>query len=151
MQPRVYIVAAMSSESRNRPPAQLTYDARVIELINNERARAGLALLNTDARLMQAARAHSQDMADRGFFNHIGSNGSNPGQRMTAAGYSWRTYAENIAAGYPAPEDVVRGWMNSPGHRANILSNDVRDIGVGFVNVSGTEWTYYWTAKFGAN
>jgi uncharacterized protein YkwD len=151
VRPRVYIVAAMNGESRSVPPAQLSFEEQVIDLINQERARAGLAALNSDARLIVSARKHSQDMADRGFFSHTGSNGSNPGQRMSAAGYTWRTYAENIAAGYPTPENVMRGWMDSPGHRANILSKDVRDVGVGYVVQTGTEWTHYWTTNFGTN
>ena len=70
---------------------------------------------------MRIAQAHSQDMADRDFFSHTGSDGRSPFQRMRDAGYSYRRAAENIAAGSTSPAEVVDMWMGSPGHRANIL------------------------------
>jgi uncharacterized protein YkwD len=138
---------APSPTPQPAPPqiSPAAFEQRVIELINVERTKRGLPALGFDDKLTLAARAHSQDMADKGFFSHTGSNGSNPGDRISATGYDWSTYGENIAAGYTTPESVVRGWMESPGHRANILNRDVRELGVGHVAKSGSEFTHYWT------
>jgi uncharacterized protein YkwD len=103
----------------------------VTRLVNAERAKAGCAPVKTDARLAAAALAHSRDMVDRNYFSHTSPDGKGPGDRAAAAGYpSWS--GENIAAGYPTPAEVVQGWMNSPGHKANILNCQSKATGVGF-------------------
>jgi uncharacterized protein YkwD len=99
---------------------------------------------------MAAAEGHSQDMAANNFFSHTGSDGSSPGDRISRQGYSWTTYAENIGAGYTSPAAVVQGWMNSSGHRDNILNSNVQHVGVGFVYYPSSDWVYYWTAVFAA-
>lgn len=129
------------------------FEQQVIELTNAERARVGCGALTANDKLVAAARSHSQDMADNDFFDHEGSDGSSPGERLDALGYNWRTYGENIAAGYPNAASVVEDWMNSSGHRANILNCDFAEIGVGYVfhtNDSGTtNYIHYWTQLFG--
>jgi uncharacterized protein YkwD len=129
------------------PPqvAPVTFEQRVADLINVERTTRGLSALAFDEKLILAARAHSQDMADKKFFSHTGSDGSDPGDRIAAQGYAWTTYGENIAAGYTTPENVVKGWMDSPGHRDNILNSDMTELGVGYIVKSGSPFTYYWT------
>jgi uncharacterized protein YkwD len=82
--------------------------------------------------------------------SHTGSDGSDPGQRITRAGYIWRTYGENVAAGYTTPESVVAGWMQSDGHRANILNPAFRDIGVGYAYGASSTYKHYWTQVFAA-
>jgi uncharacterized protein YkwD len=101
--------------------------------------------------LEQIAQAHSQDMARSDFFSHTGSDGRSPFQRMNDAGYHYRLAAENIAAGVESPEEAVRLWMNSSGHRANILNCDLRETGIGYVKDSGDPLNYgvYWTQVFG--
>jgi uncharacterized protein YkwD len=126
--------------------------ARVVELTNQERAKAGLQPLVLDAGLSNAAQAHSQDMASRNYFGHTGLDGSTVGQRLAAAGYSpldW--YGENIAAGQPTPEDVVAAWMSSPGHRANILQAQYHNIGVGYAYSASATYRHYWTQDFGSH
>lgn len=100
--------------------------------------------------MFAAALGHSNDMQQLNFFSHTGSNGSDPGQRLTNAGYSWRTYGENIAAGQSSVQSVVNGWMNSPGHCANIMNSSFREIAVACVK-GGTGNTYgtYWTMVLG--
>ncbi len=145
------------------PPRPLTeaeirdFAAQVITLANQERAVYGLPPLVANAALTTAAVRHSQDMATNDFFSHTGSDGSNPGQRITQAGYVWYTYGENIAAGYSSPSSVVAGWMGSAGHRANILNHCFQDIGVGYVydtgdTYPGGTWGYihYWTMDLAA-
>jgi uncharacterized protein YkwD len=124
------------------------YEAEVVKLTNAERTAKGCKALRTDDRLTKAARAHSSDMVQQGFFSHTGSNGSNFVAREVAAGYPRSgASAENIAWGYRTPQDVVTGWMNSPGHRANILNCGSVAVGVGLAFKGGS--TPYWTQDFG--
>ncbi|WP_328429641.1 sigma-70 family RNA polymerase sigma factor [Streptomyces sp. NBC_00443] len=121
--------------------------AQVVALVNKERSAAGCGPLSEDSQLNQAALRHSEDMDARDFFDHTNPDGADPGQRVTAAGYTWSTYGENIAQGQQTPEAVMESWMNSPGHRANILNCSFKDIGVGIHKASGGPW---WTQVFGA-
>ncbi|MGW7134313.1 sigma-70 family RNA polymerase sigma factor [Streptomyces bobili] len=121
--------------------------AQVIALVNKERAAAGCGPLTDDGKLRSAALNHSEDMDARDFFDHTNPDGADPGQRITAAGYRWSTYGENIAMGQQSAESVMTSWMNSPGHRANILNCDFKNIGVGIHDGSGGPW---WTQNFGA-
>ncbi|MEX0171524.1 CAP domain-containing protein [Streptomyces sp. LMG1-1-1.1] len=125
---------------------QATAADQVIALVNAERAKAGCGPLTANATLTKAAQGHSDDMAARDFFDHTNPDGKGPGDRVTAAGYPWSTYGENIAMGQQTPEQVMDAWMNSSGHRANILNCDFKEIGVG-IHTSGGP---YWTQVFGA-
>ncbi|MFF2365333.1 sigma-70 family RNA polymerase sigma factor [Streptomyces sp. NPDC058122] len=127
--------------------APTTTVAQVVALVNKERATAGCGPLTEDPQLEDAAQAHSDDMAARDFFEHTNPDGADPGKRITAAGYQWSTYGENIAMGQQTPESVMESWMNSPGHRANILNCSFKNIGVGVHKGSGGPW---WTQDFGA-
>ncbi|MFE5793281.1 CAP domain-containing protein [Streptomyces sp. NPDC056503] len=119
---------------------------QVLSLVNAERAKAGCGPLTANATLARAAQGHSDDMAARDFFDHTNPDGADPGDRVTAAGYPWSTYGENIAMGQRTPEQVMEAWMNSPGHRANILNCDFKELGVGVHDEGGP----YWTQVFGA-
>ncbi|MEU8542012.1 sigma-70 family RNA polymerase sigma factor [Streptomyces sp. NPDC048717] len=119
---------------------------QVIALVNTERSRAGCGPLTGNALLTRAAQGQSDDMAARDFFDHTNPDGDGPGERVTAAGYQWSTYGENIAKGQRTPAEVMEAWMNSPGHRANILNCDFREIGIGLRTAGGP----YWTQVFGA-
>ncbi|MCX4821153.1 sigma-70 family RNA polymerase sigma factor [Streptomyces sp. NBC_01142] len=120
---------------------------QVTQLVNAERAKRGCAPVSANGRLVAAAQRHSEDMAARHYFSHTSPGGTDPGDRIDAAGYPWRTYGENIARGHQSPADVMNGWMNSPGHRANILNCAFREIGIGVHDASGGPW---WTQAFGA-
>ncbi|WP_328685459.1 CAP domain-containing protein [Streptomyces sp. NBC_00343] len=122
--------------------------AEVVELTNAERARAGLRALAVDPLLAAAAQAHSTDMVARAFYAHTSPDGSQPWDRAAAAGSRRRTIGENIACGQRSAAEVVEGWMNSPGHRANILKPDFTHIGIGFAG--GGQTGTYWTQLFGA-
>ncbi|MFK0257794.1 sigma-70 family RNA polymerase sigma factor [Streptomyces sp. NPDC090445] len=128
-------------------PAPQGPAGQVVALVNAERAKTGCGPLKDDSQLRTAAQRHSDDMAGRDFFAHTSPDGSDPGDRTTAAGYRWSTYGENIAKGQQTPESVMDSWMNSPGHRANILNCSFKDIGVGIHRGSGGPW---WTQNFGA-
>ncbi|MFF2196746.1 CAP domain-containing protein [Streptomyces sp. NPDC058157] len=119
--------------------------AAVVALVNQERAAAGCPALTVNPMLTQAAQDHSADMAAHATMSHTGSDGSDPGARITRAGYPWQAYGENVAYGYGTPEQVMEGWMNSPGHRRNILDCSYREIGIGLAQPG-----QYWTQDFGA-
>ncbi|MFE4535523.1 CAP domain-containing protein [Streptomyces scopuliridis] len=121
--------------------------AEVLALTNAERTRAGLRPLADDRQLAAAAQAYSADMAARAFYSHTSPEGLAPWDRAGAAGAAHRGIGENIACGQRDPREVVRGWMDSPGHRANILKPDFSHLGVGFAG-GGPAGTY-WTQLFG--
>lgn len=97
--------------------------------------------------LATAAYLHSSDMARNGFFSHTGSDGSSAGQRITRQGYSWSTWGENIAVGYPSVSAVVQGWLGSEGHCRNIMDPDFSEIGAGYAvgQYGGSPSARYWT------
>jgi uncharacterized protein YkwD/stress response protein SCP2 len=121
--------------------------AEVVDLTNRRRTGAGLRPLAADPRLTAAAQAHSADMVARDFYAHTDPDGGRPWDRTGAAGAPHRAVGENIACGQRSPADVVEGWMNSPGHRANILGPDFTHIGVGLAG--GGRAGTYWTQVFG--
>ncbi|WP_051468376.1 CAP domain-containing protein [Actinomadura oligospora] len=116
-------------------------ETAVLKITNQQRAKAGCSPLRYDARLARAARLHSQDMAAHNYFSHDSRNGDSPWDRIERQGYT-QPGAENIAKGYADAAAVMKGWMNSPGHRANILNCGLKALGVGRANgPSGPLWT----------
>jgi uncharacterized protein YkwD len=118
---------------------------QVVDLVNAERAKAGCGALKINSKLMTAAQRHSQDQADHQNMTHDGSDGSDAGDRLDRVGYAWRSYGENVAWNQKTPAAVMDAWMNSPGHRANILNCGFTEIGVGIATSNGP----YWTQDFG--
>jgi hypothetical protein len=130
-------------------PVYADFETDVIDLVNAERSAHGLHSLNYDANLASAARDHSEDMGVQDYFSHTGLDGRTAADRITAAGYSYSTFGENIAGGYATPQAAVDAWMSSAGHRANILNSNFCDIGVGYMYVSNSTYGHYWTQDFG--
>jgi uncharacterized protein YkwD len=124
-----------------------TFAGQVIKLTNKERAKVGCKALKSNSLLKSAAQKHSADMAKKDYFSHTGKDGRSPFDRMTDAGYAFSAAAENIAAGQRTPGDVVEGWMNSEGHKKNILNCTYTEIGVGYAK--GGSYGTYWTQNFG--
>ena len=124
-------------------PGVLAYEQEVVRLVNAERASYGLPALSIRADLCQYARVKSQDMHDSGYFSHTSPNYGSPFDMMKSFGITYSHAGENIAMGYSTPEAVVSAWMNSEGHRANILSASYTELGVGYVADGG-----YWTQWF---
>ena len=118
----------------------LSYESEVIRLVNEVRRENGLKALTANWELSRVARYKSQDMLNKGYFSHTSPTYGTPSQMIKAFGLSFRTAGENIARGYPTPQAVVNGWMNSSGHRANILNASYTQIGVGYV-AQGNYWT----------
>ena len=123
------------------------FAAEVVRLTNVERAANGCSALSANAKLTAAAQLHSEDMAAKNYFSHTSLDGRGPGQRITAQGYAFRSWAENIAAGQQTPASVMGAWMNSAGHKANILNCSLTQIGVGIAK--GGSYGIYWTQNFG--
>lgn len=123
------------------------WGSAVLRLTNAERTAAGLSPLSPDPLLTVAAQDHSADMIARAFYSHTSPDGGEPWHRASAAGSRHRAIGENIACGQRTPAEVVDGWMNSPGHRANILKPSFTHLGVGFAG-GGSAGTY-WTQLFG--
>lgn len=133
------------------------FEQQVVELTNQLRQQHGCPPLAVSPQLMQAARGHSEDMAENDYFAHINLAGNGPDRRAQMAGYTSIAGWENIAAGYPTADEVVSAWYNetppNDGHRRNILNCALRDIGVGYVfldsDPGAIQYRVYWTQDFG--
>lgn len=135
------------SESGSGSGSSNGAEAQVLTLVNKERASAGCSPLTSNAKLTEAADDYSDVMARSGVMSHTGPDGSTMAGRVDAAGYVWSTLGENIARGQTDAAAVMDAWMNSPGHRANILNCSFKEIGVGVHFGDGGPW---WTQNFGA-
>ncbi|HDR4731316.1 TPA: serine protease [Bacillus cereus] len=122
------------------------FEQRVVELTNAERAKQGLPALKIDTELSKVARIKSEDMQKNNYFDHNSPTYGSPFDMMKKFGISYTSAGENIAQGQRTPEEVVQAWMNSAGHRANILNNSFTHIGVGYVE-SGNYWTQQFITK----
>ncbi|MGF1490839.1 MAG: CAP domain-containing protein [Prochloraceae cyanobacterium] len=125
------------------------FETQVFQLTNQVRQKYGLSPLRWNCQLIEAAQKHTRDMANMRRISHTGSDGSQLADRVRRVGYRYSYIAENVAAGYRSPEAVVNGWMNSPGHRKNILNPNATEIGIGFVSIQGDRYGSYWTQVFG--
>ena len=132
-------------EEDNNGTSQVDFASQVVELVNAERAKYGLSALTVDAKVQQAALVRAKESAQS--FSHTRPNGSSFSTALTEAGVSYRRAGENIAYGQRTPQQVMNAWMNSSGHRANILNEDFTTIGVGYTVINGTA---YWAQLFTA-
>lgn len=123
-----------------------SWEQQVVDLVNIERAKVGLPALQHDSSLSKVAAAKSRDMRDRNYFSHDSPTYGSPFDMMRQFGVEYRSAGENIAAGQRSPKEVMEAWMNSPGHRQNILSNQFTHIGVGVAE--GGSYGIYWTQMF---
>ncbi|TFB13398.1 sporulation protein [Filobacillus milosensis] len=121
------------------------FEQQVVELVNQERQKRGLQPLKVSVELSDVAREKSRDMAKNNYFSHTSPTYGSPFNMMKQFGIDYRAAGENIAMGQRSPEQVMNGWMNSDGHRKNILSSNFTHIGVGYVESNGST---YWTQMF---
>ena len=121
-------------------------ESQVFNLLNQIRAKYGAGPVKCDTAGLKAARAHSQDMCTRKYFSHTSPDGKSAGNRLKAAGASFSSWGENIAYGYSTPQKVHNGWMNSSGHRKNMLTPSWTRAAIGLVVCNGS--TKYWTEVF---
>ncbi|MGW6566753.1 CAP domain-containing protein [Streptomyces sp. NPDC054975] len=122
------------------------YVDQVVALANAERDKAGCSPLRVDGRLRASAQGHADDMADRAYYDHSSPEGRDAGDRITAAGYAWARWAENIHRGPKTPTEAMDDWMSSDGHRRHILNCSFKDIGVGVTLTANGPW---WVQNFG--
>lgn len=132
--------------SQSMSEGEMAWALEVLNLVNQERAKMQLPPVEWHEQASGVAYGHSVDMDVRAFFDHVNPDGDDPGDRLRAAGIDWRTYGENIAMGHSSPGEVMAAWMNSPGHRANILEPQFTHLGVGVhSSYQGGPW---WTQNF---
>jgi uncharacterized protein YkwD len=124
------------------------FDRQILTLVNQERAKVGADPLKISEQLDLAADQHTLDQASMNKMSHTGSNGSNMGDRIKNAGYVFSSAGENVAYGFGDAAAVMSGWMNSEGHRQNILNPNYKEIGIGYAQ--GADGRPYWTQDFGA-
>jgi uncharacterized protein YkwD len=133
--------------------AQSATASRLIDYVNAARIENDLPAVPEHTRLSLAAVTHARDMAENGFVEHKGSDGSTLEQRVTRSGYAWTMVAENVAGGQKTVQEVVQGWMKSPDHKKNILNEEIREIGAGHVAIprggAGKNYTHFWVIVFG--
>ena len=128
---------------------KLSFEAELLNLTNSERRKVGLAPLKLSSQLTKASQSHAVDMAQNHYFSHKSLNGSSMVDRAKATGYKYSALGENIAAGRSTPEGTIRQWMNSAGHRANILNGKFTEIGFGYANEPNSPYRHYWVQVFG--
>ena len=134
-----------SNPAPSNPTTGSAIEQEVLRLVNIERQKAGLAHFTHSAELSRVARIKSEDMARNNYFSHNSPTYGDPFAMIRSFGVQYRTAGENIAKGYSSAQSVVNGWMNSSGHRANILNPAFGKIGIGYANINGTS---YWTQMF---
>ncbi|MCL2573876.1 MAG: CAP domain-containing protein [Defluviitaleaceae bacterium] len=136
--------------SNPAPPTEAEiFEQRIFELVNIERANYGIPPLIWHDELAASAQAHSADMAQNNNFSHDSSDGTSFSERIAALAIpNVVGMAENVIAGFQTPEAMMEGWMNSEGHRANILNPSLTHIGIGFYHLQGSQYTFYATQKF---
>lgn len=150
---RIVVLLAIVTPAVGAPGAAQecgSLGAEAVRDINRARADVGLAPLSVDLRLVRAAAGHAAHLAKTGRVEHRGDGGSTPAERVGASGYVWSFVAENVAAGYASAAAVVQGWLESPSHRANMLSPEAHHVGIGYVQVPDGRYRHFWTAAFGA-
>jgi len=150
--PRGTFEKAPSGALANRDYSTTQLDPeKARQLINAYRKEKGLKPLKLSVALIEAAKAHSRDLAKWDRISHYGSDGSNPWDRVKRAGYHAKVAAENVGTGQASLEEVIKGWQASPGHNKNLLLTDVEHMGIALVQDPRTEFKTFWTLVVGAS
>ncbi len=147
----LFVPSLPISSTAAAAPARSPYAGRLVELVNARRAQAGLRPLRINVILMTEAQRFSRVQADMGRLSHRGIDNTTAGRRLARVGYRWRFYGENLAAGQEGPEEVVSAWLNSPSHRAVLLTPKAREIGIGhtFKRNDPARYYDYWVMEVG--
>lgn len=139
----ITIPTTENGTAKNSSPS---LEQQVLDLVNVERSKAGLSLLELDVELSEVAKVKSEDMRDNNYFSHTSPDYGSPFEMMKAFGISYTYAGENIAAGQTSAAAVMKSWMNSSGHKANILNKNYTHIGIGYAK--GGTYSRYWTQQF---
>jgi uncharacterized protein YkwD len=141
-------ITAVDGDQCAAPPEADLYAARVVDLVNEERLQNNLPPLSTNATLTRLAGDYACEMINGNYFEHVDPvTGSTVGSRALAANYYFKKVGENLAGGFTSPEETVAQWMDSPGHRANILDPDFIEMGAAIR--TGGIYRWYWVQEFG--
>ncbi|MDD2189372.1 MAG: CAP domain-containing protein [Eubacteriales bacterium] len=144
--PAVPVKPAAPSQEPAPSASMGAYEQQVVDMVNKERAAAGLPALKVNTKLAGVAEKKAEDLRDKNYFSHTSPTYGSPFDMMKQFGISYSSAGENIAKGQKTPDSVMNGWMNSPGHKANILNTSFSEIGVGYVTDSNG--TTYWVQMF---
>lgn len=147
---RVAARAPWKPDARSQEILRLVNEARASERTCGQKTYEAQAPVSLNQRLTAAAKGHAKDMAVHDYFSHTGRDGATVADRVDRQGYDWRSVGENIAAGYDSPAEVMRGWLRSPGHCANLMSDAFTHLGVGYATDSSSRYGTYWVQNFGA-
>ena len=139
-------ISLPSVQQTAKQEKEQTVEQQILRLVNDERSKAGLSNVEMDTSLSHTATLKSEDMRDHDYFNHTSPTYGSPFEMMKSFGIDYKYAGENIAAGQPSAESVMKSWMNSPGHKANILNKNYTHIGIG--HVTGGKYSHYWTQQF---
>ncbi|MGG4265432.1 CAP domain-containing protein [Peribacillus simplex] len=143
------IINLPSTIQTTNPEKGQSVEQQVLSLVNEERSKSGLPSLEMDTAVSNIANIKSEDMRDNNYFNHTSPSYGSPCDMMKSFGISYKYAGENIAAGQPSADAVMKAWMNSPDHKANILNKNYTHIGIG--HATGGKYTHYWTQQFIGN
>ena len=135
-----------TNTNTNNNAAIGSYEQQVVDLVNKERAAAGLSALKINTKLSSVAEKKAEDLRDKNYFSHTSPTYGSPFDMMKQFGITYTAAGENIAKGQKTPSAVMNGWMNSEGHRANIMNSNYTEIGVGYVTDSNGNT--YWVQMF---
>lgn len=147
---RVAARAPWKPDARSLEILRLVNEARASERECGAKSYEAQAPVSLNQRLTAAAQGHAKDMAVHDYFSHTGRDGSTVATRADRQGYAWRAVGENIAAGYDSAPEVMRGWLGSPGHCANLMSGAFTHLGVGYATDTSSKYGTYWVQNFGA-
>ncbi|MDX8366614.1 S-layer homology domain-containing protein [Cytobacillus sp. IB215665] len=142
----VFVIRTLDSQEKNTTKVEKSFIYDVLDLVNVERAKENIHPLELSTEVTEVAQIKAEDMRDQNYFSHTSPTYGSPFDMLKQFGVQWTSAAENIAAGQSTPEEVVTGWMNSDGHRKNILSSNYTEIGIGFTE--GGSHGYYWVQMF---
>ena len=146
---------AHAATSPSRPASSAAalssqWPVKMLNLVNAQRAKVGVPPLILCETLNRASQKYAEQMAKTGHFDHTAPDGSDPADRGTAEGYQIRSYGENLAAGQKTVRRVMNGWVHSPGHYSNLISDSFTHLGVGHAYSKKTRYSEYWVQDFGA-
>ncbi|RLQ96240.1 hypothetical protein D9X91_08110 [Falsibacillus albus] len=139
----VFVKRALDYKQNEKSTGQVQ---EVLNLVNKERAKAGVSPLSLASDVTNVAQVKAEDMMDNNYFSHTSPKYGDPFEMLNHFGIHWTAAGENIAAGQTTPESVMASWMASTGHRENILNPDFKEIGIGFTK--GGTYRYYWVQTF---
>jgi uncharacterized protein YkwD len=144
----LHVGVGSTTSAQAMAPAARGWKARLQAEVNSVRLAVGLPFVRLCPALSRAARAQAADLASGVPIGHVGRDGSEPGERVSAQGYRWRVVAENVAAGQQPVEEAMAAWMESPGHQANLLHPEVRHAGFARVVDPYSPYGTYWVQVF---